>query len=92
MNLFSPSLLLLFSSFVYISKTTELNVVEEDQYMKYYYETLGKLRHARDKAENRVHDEERRLAMYSQKDEGVTRLASALRFNEHLISLTLCDL
>ena len=59
--------------------------------MKYYYETLGKLRHARDKAENRVHDEERRLAMYSQKDEGVTRLASALRFNEHLISLTLCD-
>jgi hypothetical protein len=82
---------LLESRVLLVDAKKELAAVEEDQYMKYYYETLGKLRGARDKAEARVHDEERRLAMYSQKDEGVTRLATALRFNEHLLSLTLCD-
>ena len=69
----------------------ELKVTEEDQYMMYYFDTLSKLRSTRDKAAARVQDEEARLAMYSQQDEGVTRLASALRFNEHLISLTLCN-
>jgi hypothetical protein len=69
----------------------ELQATEEDQYMKYYYETIAKLRDTRDKAAKRVKDEENRLALYSQKDSGVTQLASALRFNEHLLSLTLCD-
>ena len=69
----------------------ELKTTEDDQYMMYYYDTISKLRSTKDKAAKRVNDEENRLALYSQKDEGVTRLASALRFNEHLVSLTLCD-
>lgn len=69
----------------------ELKVTEDDQYMMYYFDTISKLRNTRDKAAARVQDEEARLAMYSQQDEGVARLASALRFNEHLVSLTLCN-
>ena len=69
----------------------ELKTHEEDEYMKYFYDTLSKLRTARDKASQRVREEESRLELYSQKDEGAIKLAAALRFNEHLMSLTMCD-
>ena len=59
--------------------------------MKYFYDTLSKLRVARDKAAKRVNEEESRLELYSQKDEGAIKLGAALRFNEHLMSLTMCD-
>ena len=82
---------LLESRVLLVDAEKELKKVEEDQYMKYYFDTIAKLQNARDKAAKRVNDEESRLALYSQKDEGITQLASALRFNEHLMSLTLCD-
>ncbi len=69
----------------------ELKMTEDDEYMKYYHVTLGKLRDARDKAAKRVRDEELRLETYSQKDAGAVKLAASLRFNEHLLSLTMCD-